>query len=158
MKKLVTYFSASGVTETLAKKISETAEADLYEITPAQRYTTADLDWTNKKSRSSVEMNDVDCRPALADKDVKIDDYDTIFVGFPIWWGREPSVIDTFLESYDFSNKTIVMYATSGGSGMGQTAKRIRQLVGESTNVIDGKVISSRTSKEQIRRWLDGLK
>jgi len=115
-KVLVAYFSASGVTAKVAKKLSNAIGADLFEIKPAEPYTSADLDWTNKKSRSSVEMADKSSRPAIANKVADMSQYDVVFVGFPIWWYREPSIIDTFMESYDFSDKQVVPFATSGSS------------------------------------------
>ena len=124
-KKLVAYFSASGVTEKMAKTLAEVTGADLFEIQPVVPYTTADLDWMNKKSRSSVEMNDPTFRPAIAGKLEGMDQYDLVFVGFPIWWYVAPTIINTFLESYDFSGKTIVPFATSGGSGMGNTNEKL---------------------------------
>ena len=117
-KILVAYFSASGVTARAAQAIAAAVGGDLYEIAPAQPYTAADLDWTNKQSRSSLEMGDTACRPALAAAVENVEQYDTVFVGFPIWWGHEPAVIDTFFEQYDFSGKTVVPFATSGGSGI----------------------------------------
>ena len=122
-KTLVAYFSASGTTAKAAKEIAEAAGADLYEIRPETPYTPADLDWTNKKSRSSLEMNDPACRPAIAQPVKDMAQYDTVLVGFPIWWYVEPRIIDTFLESYDFSGKTIIPFATSGGSGIGKAEK-----------------------------------
>ena len=128
-KKLVAYFSASGVTASLAKSLAEAAGAGLYEIRPEAPYTKADLDWTDKKSRSTIEMNDQTFRPAIADKDANIASYDIVFVGFPIWWYIAPTIINTFLESHDFSGKTIVPFATSGGSGMGKTVEKLRPSV-----------------------------
>ena len=121
MKKLVAYFSASGVTKNAAKGLAKASDADLFEIKPAVPYTPADLDWTNKKSRSSLEMGNPDSRPEIAEHLPNIKDYDTIFIGFPIWWYVAPAIINTFMESYDFSSKTIIPFATSGGSGMGKT-------------------------------------
>ena len=118
-KKIVAFFSASGATRKLAKNLSEVAGADIYEIKPAVTYTGKDLNWNDKNSRSSVEMQNPDSRPELADKNFKIADYDVIFIGFPIWWYVAPHIINSFLESYDFSGKTIVLFATSGGSGFG---------------------------------------
>ena len=125
-KILVAYFSASGVTAKAAWKLSEAAGADLYEIKPKVPYSSADLDWTNKKSRSSVEMNDKNSRPALADTDAPIAGHDVIFLGFPIWWYVAPTIVNTFLESYDFTGKTVVLFATSGGSGLGSTAAALQ--------------------------------
>ena len=125
-KKLVAYFSASGTTAAVARILAEAAEADLYEIKPQTPYTRADLNWQDKKSRSSVEMNDKSFRPPLANRDAHVEDYDTIFLGFPIWWYTAPTIINTFLEGYDFSDKTIILFATSGGSGFGKTAADLK--------------------------------
>ena len=124
---LVAYFSASGVTAKVAKNLASAAGADLYEIKPAVPYSRADLNWMDKQSRSSVEMRDKSSRPALADTDAKIVDYDTIFIGFPIWWYIAPTIINTFLEAYDFSGKKIVLFATSGGSGFGKAVQSLQQ-------------------------------
>ena len=123
---LVAYFSASGVTARVAKEIAAATGAELHEIRPAQPYTRADLDWTNKNSRSSVEMNDPACRPALAEAAPDMGKYDAVFLGFPIWWYVEPRIIDTFLESYDMTGKTVIPFATSGGSGLGKTAQHMQ--------------------------------
>ena len=127
MSKLVAYFSASGVTETKAKELAGVIGADTYEIAPAQRYTRADLDWTNKKSRSTVEMNDRAFRPALAETEHDFSAYDVIYVGFPIWWYTAPTIINTFLETFDFSGKKIVLFATSGGSGIDRAVKDLKK-------------------------------
>ncbi len=119
-KSLVVYFSCSGVTKKTAELLSDVAGADLFEIRPEVPYTKADLDWMDKKSRSTVEMNDPSSRPAIADKVEHMEQYDTVYVGFPIWWYVAPTIINTFLESYDFSGKTVIPFATSGGSGMGK--------------------------------------
>ena len=127
MKKLlVAYFSASGVTAQAAETITETIGADLYEIRPETPYTPADLDWMNRRSRSSVEMNDPASRPAIAEPAADIEQYDTILVGFPVWWYVEPRIVDTFLESYDFSGKTMIPFATSGGSGIGKAEQSLK--------------------------------
>ena len=126
-KTLVAYFSASGVTARAAREIAEAVGADLYEICPAEPYTDADLKWTDKKSRSTVEMNDTACRPAIAEPVANMEQYDTVFLGFPIWWYVEPRIVDTFLESYDFSGKTVTPFATSGGSGIGKAEKSLQQ-------------------------------
>ena len=127
-KTLVAYFSASGVTARTAKQIAETVGADLYEIRPEQPYTDADLDWMDKKSRSTIEMNDSACRPAIAGPAADLSGYDTVFVGFPVWWYVEPRIIDTFLESGDFSGKTVIPFATSGGSGISGAEKRMKTI------------------------------
>lgn len=126
-KTLVTYFSASGTTERTAKEIAETVGADLYEIRPVQPYTAADLDWTDKKSRSTKEMNDTNCRPEIAGTVENMEQYDTVFIGFPIWWYVEPRIVDTFLESNDFSGKTVIPFATFGGSGIGGAEMNLRE-------------------------------
>ena len=126
-KTLVAYFSASGVTARAAREIAEAVGADLYEICPAEPYTDADLNWTDKKSRSTVEMNDTACRPAIAEPVANMEQYDTVFLGFPIWWYVEPRIVDTFLESYDFSGKTVIPFATSGGRGIGKAEKSLQQ-------------------------------
>ena len=138
-KKLVAYFSASGRTASLAQKLSQAAGADLYEIKPAVPYTTADLNWQNKQSRSSVEMSDKSSRPALADKNVDIAAYDTVYVGFPIWWYIAPTIINSFLESYDFSGKKIILFATSGGSGFGSAVTNLKSSA-PGAQIIEGKV------------------
>ena len=127
-KKLVAYFSASGTTKEAAKRLAKAAGADLFEIRPAIPYTSADLNWMDKKSRSSVEMNDPDSRPEIAETMPNMADYDTVFIGFPIWWYVAPHIIHTFLESCDFTGKTLVPFAASGGSGMGKTVDELRKL------------------------------
>jgi len=156
-KKLVAYFSASGVTASAAKKLAKAAGADLYEIKPEIPYSKADLNWMDKSSRSSVEMKDKKFRPALADKAVKVEDYDIIFVGFPIWWYVAPTIINTFLESYDFSNKTIILFATSGGSGFGKTVQELKPSVSASAKIIEGKLLNGRISEDALALWLDSL-
>ena len=151
-KVLVAYFSASGVTAGVADKLSKAIGADLFEIKPAQPYTNADLDWTNKKSRSSVEMDDRNSRPAIANKVTDMSKYDVVFVGFPIWWYREPSIIDTFMESYDFSGKEVVPFATSGGSGMGDSGSIMQKLAPKAT-VDSGKRFSSGVSEKDLKTW-----
>ena len=135
-KSLVVYFSCSGVTKKTAELLSDVAGADLFEIRPEVPYTKADLDWMDKKSRSTVEMNDPSSRPAIADKVEHMEQYDTVYVGFPIWWYVAPTIINTFLESYDFSGKTVIPFATSGGSGMGKTEAVLHALCPDSVNWI----------------------
>ena len=153
-KKLVAYFSASGVTAKAAEKLAAAAGADVYEIRPAVPYTKADLNWMDKQSRSSVEMRDPASRPALADLDAKIADYDTIFVGFPIWWYIAPTIINTFLESYDFSGKMIVLFATSGGSGFG---KAVASLVPSApgAEIIAGELLNSDPDEKELREFAE---
>ena len=157
-KALVAYFSASGVTAKAAKALAGAAGADLYEIKPKVPYTQADLNWMDKRSRSSVEMNDKAFRPVLADTDARIADYDVIFLGFPIWWYVAPTIINTFLESYDFSGKTIVLFATSGGSGLGRSAAGLRGSVAADARIMDGRMLNGRLDEKELRAWVDGLK
>ena len=153
MKSLVAYFSASGTTRKLAGKLAEAVGADLFEIEPAELYTREDLDWRDKTSRSTLEMNDRSARPRIASVKEDMDSYDLIFVGFPIWWYREPSVIDTFLEQYDFTGKTLVPVATSGGSGMGETSRNFRAMC--AGKIEDGKRFSGAESEEVIKEWAE---
>ncbi|PWL55655.1 MAG: flavodoxin [Clostridiales bacterium] len=155
MKKLVAYFSASGVTKNAAERLAKAAGADLFEIKPAVPYTRADLDWTNKKSRSSVEMNDPDSRPEIAERLSNMEDYDTVFIGFPVWWYVAPTIINAFVESYDFSGKTIIPFATSGGSGMGKTVEVLKPLC-PSANWEKGKMLN-RVSDRELENWVKGL-
>ncbi|MBQ4590990.1 MAG: NAD(P)H-dependent oxidoreductase [Clostridia bacterium] len=156
-KKLVAYFSASGVTATAAKTLAEAANADLYEIKPAVPYTKADLNWMDKQSRSSLEMQNKTFRPAIADTDAKIADYDVIFVGFPIWWYVAPTIINTFLESYDFSGKTVVLFATSGGSGFGKTLDELKGSVSDTAKLVEGKLLNGKPSRDELAAWVNGL-
>ena len=151
-KKLVAFFSASGVTAQAARSLADAAGADLYEIKPALPYTNADLDWMNKKSRSSIEMNDKASRPAIADTDAHVADYNVVFVGFPIWWYIAPTIINTFLERYDFSGKKIVLFATSGGSGFGKTVSNL-QPSAPNAKIIEGKVLNGRHDKTSLAAW-----
>ena len=155
MKKLVAYFSASGVTKNAAEHLAKAAAADLFEIKPAVAYTRADLDWTNKKSRSSVEMMNPDARPEIAERISNMEEYDTVFIGFPIWWYVAPTIINTFVESYDFSGKTIIPFATSGGSGMGKTVEVLKSLC-PSANWERGKMLN-RVSDRELENWVKGL-
>ena len=151
-KKLVAYFSASGVTAKVARKLASAAGADLYEIEPEIKYTRADLNYMNSKSRSSVEMNDPACRPAIAGKVENMADYDTVFVGFPVWWYREPSIIDTFMEAYDFAGKTIVPFCTSGGSGLGPAGDNMVALA-PGAKLGEGRRFSVLVSEKELRDW-----
>lgn len=150
-KKLVAYFSASGVTKSYAEKLAKAADADLFEIKPEVPYTKADLDWMDKNSRSTVEMKNQDSRPEIAEKLADMEKYDTVFLGFPIWWYVAPTIVDTFLESYDFSNKTIIPFATSGGSGMGKTSDVLRKVCPDA-DIKDGKVINN-MSESALADW-----
>lgn len=151
-KKLVACFSASGVTKAVAVRLAKAADADFFEIKPAVPYTRADLDWTNRKSRSSLEMNDPASRPALAEQLPSMDAYDTVLLGFPIWWYAAPSIIHTFLESYDFSGKTILPFATSGGSTMEKAEEKLKTLYPD-INWVQGKVLNHITDQE-LENWL----
>ena len=151
-KKLVAFFSASGVTAQAARSLADAAGSDLYEIKPAVPYSNADLDWMNKKSRSSIEMNDKASRPAIADTDAHVADYDVVFVGFPIWWYIAPTIINTFLERYDFSGKKIVLFATSGGSGFGKTTENL-QPSAPNAKIIEGKLLNGRHDKASLAAW-----
>ncbi|MDE6776303.1 MAG: NAD(P)H-dependent oxidoreductase [Oscillospiraceae bacterium] len=141
-KKLVAYFSASGVTAKVAKELAQVADANLYEIKPEVKYTNADLDWLNPNSRSSVEMKNKSSRPALADKNADISAYDVIYLGFPIWWYVAPTIINTFLESYDSSGKKIILFATSGSSGFGKTVEDLKQSVSDSAILTEGMLLN----------------
>ena len=154
MKKiLVAYFSASGVTKKVAENMAKAANADLFEIAPEQPYTRADLNWMDKQSRSTLEMKDRNCRPAMAAKP-DVSGYDVILVGFPVWWYREPSIIDTFMESTDFTGKTVVPFCTSGGSGLGDSAKNMQSLA-PGAKVLDGKRFSSSVSADELKKWAE---
>lgn len=155
-KTLVAYFSASGVTAKLAKSLAQVTGADLHEIQPAEPYSSADLDWTNKKSRSSVEMNDPSYRPAIGNQVADMEQYDTVFVGFPIWWYVAPTIINTFLESYDFSGKTVIPFATSGGSGMGDTDRVLKGCCSGDTRWKQGRRFGS-VKAADLKSWVDGL-
>ena len=154
-KVLVAYFSASGVTAKAAKEIAEVTQGDLFEIQPETPYTKADLNWMDKQSRSTIEMQNPDSRPAIANKVSNMKEYDTIFVGFPIWWYVAPTFINTFLEGYDLSNKTIIPFATSGGSGMGKTNEKL-SVSCPGAKLLEGKVLN-RMSKQAIKDWIDQL-
>ena len=153
-KVLVAVFSASGVTRKVGEEIARIAGADFYEIVPKQIYTPADLDWMNKKSRSSVEMNDPSARPEIAGSAINMASYDTVIVGFPIWWGIAPRIIETFLESYDFSGKKIIPFCTSGGSGVGRSDTALHKNVSGNVKWEKGIQIN-RPNEAQIRRWLN---
>lgn len=156
MKTLVAYFSASGVTAKAASALASAIDGDLYEIKPAVPYTHADLNWRDQNSRSSIEMKDPASRPALADTDAPIAGYDRIFLGFPIWWYTAPAIIRTFLESYDFSGKTIILFATSGGSGLGKTAS---DLTGCCPGAVikEGQMLNGHYSKDTLKQWAENL-
>ena len=151
---LVAYFSASGNTADIAVRMADILNADLFKIEPEQPYTKADLDWDDELSRSSVEMKDRSSRPGISGKIYDISIYDTIFIGFPIWWFREPSIIDTFMESYAFDGIKVVPFATSGTSGMGEAADNIQDLA-PGAQVVEGKRFPPKVSEEDLRTWID---
>lgn len=155
-RKLVAYFSASGVTAKVAEKLSEAIGADLYAIEPEVPYTKADLDWMDKKSRSTIEMDNPASRPAIAGKRDNMNDYDTVFVGFPIWWYVAPTIINTFLESYDLTDKTIIPFATSGGSDMGKTNEKLLPSC-KGAKLLNGKVFKASVSGADLAKWAEGL-
>ena len=157
MNALVAYFSATGTTAKAAKALENAVGGALYEIKPAIPYTGADLNWMDKGSRSSVEMGDTSSRPALADTDAPVAGYDVIFLGFPVWWYVAPTILNTFLEAYDFTGKTIVLFATSGGSGLGQSAARLRPSA-PGAKIVDGRMLNGRLNEAELRQWAEGLK
>ena len=152
-KTLVAYFSCTGTTKKVAEAIADVKGADIYEIKPEVPYTAADLDWKNENSRSSVEMKDKTSRPKIAKTINKISDYTTIYLGFPIWWYVAPTIINTFLESHDFSGKDIILFATSGGSGFGNTVKELKESC--KGNIIEGEILNGEVSKEKIEKFLN---
>ncbi len=155
-KTLVAYFSATGTTEKVAQNLAEVTHSDLFEINPETPYTAADLDWKDRNSRSTIEMKDKTSRPAIAGKLDNMADYDVVYLGFPIWWYVAPTIVNTFLESYDFSSKTIVLFATSGSSGFGKTVENLQPSAPKS-KFIEGRVLNGNPSKEKIGEWVDSL-
>lgn len=156
-KTLVAYFSASGITAKVADMLADALGADIYEIRPETPYTKADLNWMDKRSRSTIEMNDKTIRPAIADQNARIDEYNTIFLGFPIWWYVAPTIINTFLESYDFAGKKIILFATSGGSKFGKTVEELKVSVPDSCEIIEGKLLNGIQTIPSIRKWTESL-
>ena len=156
-KKLVAYCYASGVTAKVAEALSDALGADLFEIVPKVRYTKADLDWRDKTSRSTIEMSDPSSRPEIESLRDNVADYDTIYVGFPIWWYVAPTIINTFLEKYDFSGKKIILFATSGGSKFGKTVEELKVSVPADTEIIEGKLLNGRQSIASVKAWTDTL-
>ncbi|WP_407725073.1 flavodoxin [Ruminococcus sp. JL13D9] len=153
-KKLVAYFSASGTTAAVAENLAKAAGADLYEIKPAVAYTRADLNWQDKNSRSSVEMRDKSSRPELADTNANIAEYNTIFVGFPVWWYVAPTIINSFLEAYDFSGKKVVLFATSGGSGFGKAVSGL-QPSAPKAEIVEGEILNGRPNGAKLKAFAD---
>ena len=157
MNALVAYFSATGTTAKAAKVLANAVGGTLYEIKPAVPYTSADLNWMDKGSRSSVEMKDPNSRPALADTDAPVAGHDVIFLGFPVWWYVAPTILNTFLEAYDFTGKTIVLFATSGGSGLGKSAAGLRSSA-PGAKIVDGRMLNGHLKEAELKAWAEGLK
>ena len=157
-KVLVAYFSATGTTKKVAENLAKATGGDLYEIKPLKPYTDADLDWTNKQSRSTIEMDNHNSRPEMVNDDFSVAEYDTVFLGFPIWWYIAPTIVNTFLEKHDFSNKTIVLFATSGGSRFGKTIDNLRPSVSNSTKIIEGDILNGNPSVDELKKWVESLK
>ena len=155
-KTLVAFFSASGNTKRVAEKLAAAIDSDFYEIKPAVPYTSADLNWRDRHSRSSVEMNDPSSRPELTDYHANIAGYDRIFLGFPIWWYTAPTVVRSFLESYDFTGKTIILFATSGGSGLGKTAKELASSC-PGAAIEDGRLLSGNSAEAALKQWAESF-
>lgn len=156
-KVLVAYFSATGVTAKVAAELARAENADCFEIKPKKPYTKEDLDYTVKESRSNLEMADASCRPAMDGYAGNMDDYDTVFVGFPIWWGREPSIIDTFLEAHNFGGKRIIPFCTSGATGVEKAVEHIKGIVGENVTVEAGKRLGADGAEEEVKLWTELL-
>jgi flavodoxin len=160
-KRLAAYFSASGITCNVAKILAEAANADLYEIEPEMPYTQADLNWQDKKYRSMIEMEDKTSRPAIADRNANananIEAYDVVFIGFPIWWYVAPTIINTFLESYNFSGKSVILFATSGSSGFGKAVENLKGSISDTAIVKEGKILNGNQTKTGLAAWVDSL-
>ena len=156
MISLVAYFSATGTTARAATRLAQAIGADLFEIVPERPYSAADLNWSDKSSRSSVEMADESCRPAIASLVDNMDDYDTVYVGFPVWWYVEPRIVDTFLEAHDLAGKTVVPFATSGGSGLGRAPQRMAELA-PGARVAEGRMLNGNPGLDELRDWTASL-
>ena len=157
-RKLVAYFSATGMTAKVAELIADAAGADVYQIQPEVPYTAADLNWMDKNSRSSVEMNDKKIRPAMVKRNLQVEDYDVVFLGFPIWWYVAPTIINTFLENFDFAGKKIILFATSGGSGFGKTVEELKVSVTDDTQIVEGKLLNGTQTLAGVSEWISSLK
>ncbi|MBR6099382.1 NAD(P)H-dependent oxidoreductase [bacterium] len=153
-KNLVAYFSATGITKGVAENLAKAANADLYEIKPLVPYSEADLNWMDKTARSTIEMKDRNSRPEIVDDKLSVDKYDTIYLGFPIWWYYAPTIINTFLEKHDFSNKKIILFATSGGSRFGGAVINLKNSVSETTEIIEGEIFNEHPTVEDLKDWL----
>ena len=157
-KSLVAYFSASGVTREVANNLAKAIDADIYEIKPAVPYTDADLNWMDKNARSTVEMKDKNFRPEMIDDDFSVKGYDTIYIGFPIWWYVAPNIVNTFLEKHDFSNKKIILFATSGGSRFGKTVENLKNSFAKSAQITEGGILNNSPSIEGLEAWAENMK
>ena len=155
-KVLIAYFSATDTTKRVAENLAKATDGDLYEIKPLQPYTREDLDWTNEKSRSSVEMKNKKYRPEIVNDNLSLSEYETVFLGFPIWWGVAPTVVNAFLEKHDFSNKTVILFATSGGSGFGKSAFELKQSLSNTTKITEG-ILNNNPSVEYLKNWIESL-
>ena len=153
---LVVVFSATGTTKGVAEKIASITDADFYEIIPAEPYSDADLDWNDKDSRTTIEQNDASVRPAISGEAISLEGYKTIYIGYPIWWGEEPRIMDTFVESYNFDGITMIPFCTSGGSGIGRSGKNLAEHAG-SGNWLEGDRLQGSVSEEDLQSWIDGL-
>lgn len=156
-KKLVAYFSASGVTAKVAEMLADAVGADIHEIKPKIPYTKADLNWMDKKSRSSIEMADKKSRPEIAESNLQMEGYDVVFLGFPIWWYVAPTIINTFLESHNFTGKKIILFATSGGSGFGETVEELAVSIADGVEIIEGKLLNGIQTIASIHEWLSTM-
>lgn len=156
-KVLVVYFSATGTTENVAQMIANITNADIYEIIAADEYTSEDLNWNDSNSRTTIEQNDPSVRPEIASEKIALDDYNTIYIGYPIWWGEEPRIMDSFVESYNFDGKTMIPFCTSGGSGIGRSGKNLEENAG--TGIwLEGKRFGSNVSEADLKSWIEGIR
>ncbi len=153
---MVVYFSATGTTKGVAERIASVTNADLYEIIPAEPYSSADLDWHDSNSRTSIEMNDLNVRPEIASDTISLDSYSTIYIGYPIWWGEAPRIMSTFVESYDFSDITVIPFCTSGSSGIGRSGDNLKDLA-NSGNWLSGDRLDADISESEIQEWINGM-
>lgn len=155
-KTLVIVFSATGNTKAVAEKIAAVTDADMYEILAKETYTEADLDWHDKNSRTTIEQNDPSSRPEIGNGEVSLEEYTTIYIGYPIWWGEEPRIMDTFVERYDFTGITMIPFCTSGSSGIGRSGRNLEEKAG-SGNWLEGARFAGSASEDEVRRWIDSL-
>ena len=154
-KNLVVYFSASGITKQVAQNLALALQSDLFEIKPEVPYTNSDLNWMDKNSRTTIEMKDWNSRPSIVGDDLKIENFDNIFLGFPIWWYIAPTIINTFLEAHNFADKKIILFATSGGSGFGRTVENLKHSLPDSAEVVQGKIFNNNPDAQELKSWAD---